>query len=226
MLGLSVGSTGSQMAIRNRMTRTKTMKPVKIVLLAAILGVLTAAVPGRAEDFTGLFMGSYLTNWTTVTNDNPSAIVSSGAKIDSAGLTITGAKSASLNPFNPPSSIEITHVVVGTGPTKISFSSLFYEENVAHLGDSAGLLRNGVVIQDLTLDSMVRTYSFTMDPGDTFGFRLTSDNDSTADFLQITQVPEPAVAALMLIGGLLLAFTRFSRRAGSPAAQPCVQTRA
>lgn len=200
------------MAVRNRMIRTKTMKPLRIVLLATTLVLLTATVPCSAEDFNGLFMGSYLTNWTTVTNDNPSVIVNSGAKIDSAGLTLTGAKSASPNPFDPPSTIEITHAVVGTGPTQISFSSLFYEENVAHLGDSAALLRNGVVIQDLTLDSMVQTYSFTMNPGDTFGFRLTSDNDSTADFLQITQVPEPGVAVLTLIGGMLLASTRFRRR--------------
>ena len=200
------------MTVGNRMTRMKTMKPVRIVLLATTLALLTATVPGSAEDFNGLFMGSYLTGWTTVTNDNPSVIVSSSARIDSAGLTLTGAKSASPNPFDPPSSIDITHTVVGTGPTQISFSSLFYRENEAHAGDSAALLKNGAVIQDLTLDSMVHTYSFTMNPGDTFGFRLTSDNDSTADFLQITEVPEPEVAVLMLVGGALLAFPRFRRR--------------
>lgn len=189
------------------------MKPVRITLLATVFAFLTAVVPGRAEDFTGNFTGSYLAGWTTVNNDNPHVTVLSAALIDAVGLTMVGAKSGSPNPIQPFSSIDITHVVVGTGPTQIGFSSIYFGANLAHPGDSAAFLRNGVEVQDLSSSSALQAFSFTLNPGDVFGFRLTSDNDNNADFLQVlpVPVPEPGAAALTLVGGMLLAFARFRR---------------
>ena len=189
----------------------KSIKAMRISLLVTTVGFLTATAPCWADDFFGSFTGTYGTDWTTLLSDNANVVDHSTAVFDITGLTMTGARSASLTPFDPPSVIDFTHSVVGTGPTVISFSSLFLDENTAHPGDAVAFLRNGAVLQDLSLEGVQQAFSFTMNPGDTFGFRLSSDNDNIANILQVSQVPEPTTVGLALVGGMLFAFA-FIRR--------------
>ena len=115
------------------------MKPARITLLATIFAFLAAVIPGWAEDFTGRFTGDYLTGWTTVDNNNPQVTVLSAALIDAVGLTMTGAKSRSPDQTDPPSSIDITHLVVGTGPTQVSFSSIYFGANLVKVPEGGSL---------------------------------------------------------------------------------------
>ena len=191
----------------------KSNNAMRIPLLVAAVFFLTASAPCWADDFDGLFTGVYGTGWSTLNGDNPTVLNHSSAVFDANGLTLSGATSASVTPFDPASQIDFTHLVVGSGPTTISFSSLFFDENTAHPGDGAAFIENGTVVQDLSEVGVQQTFTFTMTPGDTFGFRLFSDNDNIADTLQITQtVPEPTSASLALVGGLLFSYAVIRRQ--------------
>lgn len=187
------------------------MRTIRLAIATLTLAALTA----KAEDFTGTFTGAYFSGWTTLINDNPVVTQPSALDLQTYSLTLNGASSPSLDPVGTASVIEFTHPVVGTGPTTISFSSLFYAEVAAHTNDSAAFLVNGAVRQDLSTISVPQELSFTLNPGDVFGWRLTSDNDNVRDVLQITAtaVPEPGAAVLAVMGGMLVAW-RAARRRG------------
>lgn len=187
------------------------MNSIRVAIYGVCCASLLAQLPARAEDFFGSFTGSYFSGWTSFINDNPVVTDQSSFDLKSYALTLSGSASPSLTEVSPASVIDFTHAVVGTGPTTISFKSLFYAENTAHELDTAAFLVNGSVMQDLTFPGEDRTYTFVLNPGDIFGFRLTSDNDNTKDVLQITQVPEPGIVALGALAGLVWLGSRARR---------------
>ncbi len=191
------------------------MKALNFWLATGTVGLTCLSVPAFGENFDGSFSGSYASGWTATINDNPGVVVSSSFNLSPFNLTLTGATSP-IDLGVPYSSITFSHIVVGSGPTQIDFRSLFFAENLTHPGDSAEFLANGVPLVSLSsVSGSSVDNAFTLSPGDIFGFRLTSDNDSTADFLQITAapVPEPSSAALAILGGMILArFGAYQRR--------------
>lgn len=185
---------------------------MKRIRLAVVSAFACVALTAAAEDFTGMFTGAYFSGWTTFINDDPVVTEPSQLDLQSYSLTLRGATSPSPEPVGAASLIEFTHPVVGTGPTQVSFTSLFFAEMTAHTNDSAAFLVNGTVRQDLSTVAEAQQYSFTLNPGDVFGWRLTSDNDNIRDVLQITAVPEPSALALAILGGLACALVVARRR--------------
>jgi hypothetical protein len=182
------------------------MKSVKNILALAVL----VSLPAYAEDFNGFFTGSYAGGWTATINDNPGVSSFSSFEQTTYNLTIRGATSSNPAGITPSSTLTFSHAVVGTGPTTVSFNSLFFAESLAHEADSADFLVNGEVLRSLSDTTAEQNFSFVLNPGDVFGFRLSSDNDQVANFLQIfpAAIPEPSIAALGLLGGLLLMVRR------------------
>jgi hypothetical protein len=184
------------------------MKLAKTILATAAIAAL--ATPAFADNFNGTFTGVYGTEWNATMSDNVLVDAGSTFTLSSYNLTLRGATSANDNLGSPYSLITFTHPVVGSGPITVAFSSLFFSENNAHPGDSADFIVNGEVRQSLSTVAVPQSYTFTLNPGDVFGFRLSSDNDTTADSLQVTQVPEPGVLALAGMAGVLAILRRRS----------------
>lgn len=173
-------------------------------LNCAVVALTAMAISSNAENFIGSFTGPYFSGWSATFNDNPVVTEASDFNLRTYALTLRGATSPSFTPTGTASTIDFTHPVVGTGPTTVSFTSMFFAEVSAHVNDSAAFIVNGNVVQNLSFMGQEKQFSFVLNPGDVFGFRLSSDNDNIGDILQIAQVPEPSALVFAALGGLLL----------------------
>ena len=186
--------------------------------VALLAGASAFAVP--PANFSGYFSGYYApANWTSQVYGNPSfqntAFVYTGGVPES--LEIDGAVN-SLGQIGTPnlpiSTIDYTIVLSGTGLQQVTFNYSFSGLAIGGY-DSASLLYDGAVVASLStlLNSTQQTYfnNTTFQGGHTFGFRVNSNNDSLADTLIISAVPEPSAIALLGLGGSALLW-RLRRR--------------
>ena len=179
----------------------------------AALGAIAAAslLAGTSAfgGFSGYFSGYYAPgNWASPVYNNPlydtTAFVYSGSA--PASVQIDGAVDANqqVSQEQPPASIiDYTIVLNGTGTQPVAFKYLFFRENGPAGLDAAALIYDGAVVASLdTLVGTVQTYvnNNTFQGGHTIGFRVYSDNDNFADYLQISAVPEPSTLTFMGLG--------------------------
>ena len=114
-------------------------------------------------------------------------------------MFIYGATGQSPVPDGTPSDVNYWTLLDGTGPQPVIFRYSFFTENVPAGNDVAQFywVDSGMHTIDLSGSGIIET---TLPGGSRFGFFLTSDNDLTADVLQITPVPEPSTLALLGLG--------------------------
>ena len=190
------------------------MKPTKAIVALLAAGFLLHADRVFAQ-FSGYFGGYYApANWTATVYNNTT--FDTTAFVDTSGapnsVEINGAVDAqqqTSNPQLPVSIIDYTITLSGTGIQPVQFDYRFTGVNDGN--DSAALIYDsgsGLVPVAIvnTFDGSLQSYfndtSFL--GGHTIGFRVYSNNDSTADVLQIIAVPEPSSIALFALGGVAL----------------------
>jgi hypothetical protein len=184
------------------------MKRIK-TRVGAIAVVLLLFGGSAFAQFSGYFSGYYApANWASPVYGNPlyqsTAFLYTGGAPSS--LEIDGAVNSLGQigfPNLPVSTIDYTITLPGSGLQQVTFNYSF--SGLAAGGyDSAALIYDGSVVTSLStlLNGTQETYfnNTLFQGGHTFGFRVNSNNDSLADALVISAVPEPSALTLLGLG--------------------------
>jgi hypothetical protein len=196
------------------------MKTVKTCFRAIALSVLLFGSSAFAQ-FSGYFGGYYApANWSSRVYGN--SLYESTAFVYTGGapgsLEIDGAVNSQgqVGTPNPPAStIDYTIVLPGSGLQLVTFNYSF--TGLADGYDSASIIYNGTVVASLStlMNGTQQTYfnntTFFANGVNTFGFRVNSNNDSLADALIISAVPEPSAFSLLGLGAAALLWIRRRR---------------
>ena len=192
------------------------MKRSWAVFCSIAAALLLSGISASAlSQFSGYFSGYYApANWTKVVSNNPlyqnTAFINAGNAPQS--LEIDGAVDAlqqTSTPQLPPSIVDYTIVLGGSGLQPVAFGYLF--NGAADAYDSAQLIyKDGSGVQVAAILSSVigsqQTFAGSLQGGWTFGFRVYSNNDNLADSLVISAIPEPSALAFLGLGAGALLF--------------------
>ena len=164
------------------------------------------------------FSGDYaLANWTFVSSDG-------GGSFDVSGAPNTARMTSSDigNAAHHPSTVDAT--VVAMAESIVSFHGEYLtSDRGGPAFDTAGFLLNGIYTQlsdDFGANFSTDDYSFHVNAGDTFGFRMFSIDSAfgsatgSASNFEVTAVPEPETYAMFMAGLGILGFMARRRKNG------------
>jgi len=186
---------------------------IRIKLLASILVFGLSSGAAKAD-----FSGAYdVTNWTFFSSDGGGSIDISGAPNI---IRLTSSDNGNL--VEHLSNADFT--IAAVAESDVSFRGEYFTSDIdSPRDDPAGFLLNGVFTQlsdDFGDDFQTDDYSFHVNAGDIFGFRIFSTDSccgsatgSVSNF-EVTPVPEPETYALFMAGLGLMGFIARRRKNG------------